>query len=105
MELEVCVKKSKSSKSDAEITLIKVSPMGSIMVNEISLSQFPECHINSITAPVVEYTESKVKLCEQSKLPNKKLRSYLLLSKHYSNHRRSYRTCTLGNDSESEGYW
>ena len=65
------MKKSKSSKSDAEITFIKVSPMGSIMVNEISLSQFPECHINSIAEPVVEYTESNVKLWEQSKLPTK----------------------------------
>ena len=71
MELEVWVKKSKSSKSDAEITFIKVSPMGSIMVNEISLSQFPECQINSIAEPVVEYTESNVKLWEQSKLPTK----------------------------------
>ena len=71
VELEVWVKKSKSSKSDAEITLIKVSPIGSMIVNEISLSQFPECHINSIAAPVVEYTESNVKLWEQSKLPTK----------------------------------
>jgi hypothetical protein len=71
MELEVWVKKSKSSKSDAEIILIKVSPMGSIMVKDISLSQFPECHINSIAAPVVEYTESRVKLWEQSKFPTK----------------------------------